>query len=397
MLHIASGVKHQTFDQDPCQTIEQEKRSQGHWITMTYPDTSHLDVTFVMEQHVGHQTYYQNLRRAVEQDGRIRGRWAAVTYTGASLLLARLPGLPESVRGALQGMLQVRRALTAGHYGVAFFNTQVPAALAAGLVRRHPYVLATDITPRQYDRMSQLYGHKADRSGPLAAYKHRVSVALFRGAFRVLPWSNWARDSLVQDYGVSLKKLAVVPPGVDLQRWIPGPRQADGPLRILFVGGDLYRKGGATLLKAFRSLPAGTAELHLVTRTQIAPEAGLTTYYTMRPNTPELIALYQRAEVFVLPTEAEAFGIAAIEASAAGLALVVTAVGGLVDVVAEGESGFLVPPGEVKTLGARLAQLGADPGLRERMGRAARARAERYFDAQRNAAWVIEHLRAAAG
>ncbi len=146
MLHVASGMKHQPFDQDPRQTIEQEKRSQGHWIAMTYPDASHLDVTFVMEQHVGHQTYYQNLRRAVEQDGHIRGRWAAVTYAGASPLLARLPGLPESVRGALQGMLQVRRALTAGHYGVAFFNTQVPAALAAGLVRRHPYVLATDIT-----------------------------------------------------------------------------------------------------------------------------------------------------------------------------------------------------------------------------------------------------------
>ncbi|MEI6181268.1 MAG: glycosyltransferase family 1 protein, partial [Chloroflexales bacterium] len=147
-------------------------------------------VTFVMEQHIGHQTYYQNLRRAVEQDGQIEARWTEVTYRGASRLLDRLPGLPVHVRGTLQGMVQVRRALTAGAYDIAFFNTQVPAALAARLVRRRPYIVATDITPLQYDQMSHHYGHKADQGGPLAAYKHRVNVALFRGAAHLLPWSS---------------------------------------------------------------------------------------------------------------------------------------------------------------------------------------------------------------
>lgn len=353
-------------------------------------------VTFVMEQHIGHQTYYQNLRRAVEQDERIQGVWAPVTYEGASRLLERVPGLPGGLRGTLQGMLQVRRSLSAESYDVAFFNTQVPAALAARQVQRRAYILATDITPLQYDRMSHLYGHRADRGGPLAAYKHRVNVALFRGARRLLPWSSWAGASLVKDYGVDPAKIEVVPPGVDLQLWTPGAPREGGPLRILFVGGDLYRKGGETLLKAYRALPVGTAELHLVTRTRIAAEEGVHVYYNMRPNAPELIALYQRSDVFVLPTEAEAFGIAAIEASAAGLATIATAVGGLTDIVADGASGFLMNAGDVATLSARLSCLAADTRLRERMGHAARAQAERHFDAQRNAARIINHLLAAS-
>jgi glycosyltransferase involved in cell wall biosynthesis len=348
-------------------------------------------VAFVMEQHIGHQTYYQNLRRAVDGDRRITPAWTPVTYAGASTLLDRIPGLPGSMRGSLQGMLQVRRAVYAGEYDVAFFNTQVPAALAGGGVRRRPFVIATDITPLQYDAVSHLYGHRPDKGGPLSAYKHRVNVRLLRGAARLLPWSSWTAASLTADYGVDPARIDVVPPGVDLAQWSPGERQ-DGPLRILFVGGDLYRKGGATLLQAFRALPAGSAELHLVTRTRIEPETGVRVYYDMQPNSPELVALYKRSDVFALPTEAEAFGIAAIEASASGLAVVATSVGGLVDIVADGESGFLVPPRDVTALSARLAQLARDRQLGVHMGRAARARAEQRFDAQRNAARTIAHL-----
>ena len=62
-----------------------------------------------------------------------------------------------------------------------------------------------------------------------------------------MPWSTWTRRSLVEEYGVDPQRVEVVPPGIDLERWAPGERR-EGPPRILFVGGDLYRKGGATLL-----------------------------------------------------------------------------------------------------------------------------------------------------
>jgi glycosyltransferase involved in cell wall biosynthesis len=121
------------------------------------------------------------------------------------------------------------------------------------------------------------------------------------------------------------------------------------------------------------------------------------TYYTLQPNSPELIALYRASDVFALPTEAEPFGIAAAEACAAGIALITTSVGGLADIVADDENGFIVPPRDPAALRALLLLLAEDPARRVQMGRAARARAERSFDAEANAARVVGHLRAAAG
>lgn len=347
--------------------------------------------TFVMEQHLGHQTYCQNLQRFVEQGGSLVASWVPVTYSQPGGLWEQLP-LPRGIRGTLRGRSQVLSGLRQHAGDVLFFNTQVPAALAGGAVRRRPYLIATDITPIQYDQLSHLYGHRPDRSGALKAYKHRLNVRLFQGAARLLPWSNWTRASLMRDYGVDGRRITVVPPGVDLRLWAPGPARPSGPLRILFVGGDFQRKGGETLLRAFRSLPRGLAELHVVTRTRLPQEDGVLLYHDMKPNAPALIALYQSADVFVLPTEAEAFGIAAAEACAAGLCAIVSPVGGITDIVADGVNGFQVPPADVQALRDRLQLLAERPELRAQYGRAARARAEELFDARRNAATVAACL-----
>jgi len=374
-----------------------------------------MQAAFVMEQHLGHRTFYQNLRRFVDQQaaaatgaGAFTARWVEVSYVQPGGVYERLRFLPASLRGTLRGRAQVRAGLRSAPTSVAFFNTQVPAVLGGGATQRQPYVISTDITPIQYDRMSQHYGHTADRAGPLKAYKHRVNRRVFGGAAAVLPWSTWVRQSLIADYDVPLGHIVVVPPGVDLELWQPtASRTAPGPsypgnipLRILFVGGDMNRKGGDVLLQAYRALRASTSasafELHLVTRSPAPPGEGSVAHYDLRPNTPELIAVFRSCDVFVLPTEAEAFGIAAVEAAAAGLPAIVTDVGGLTDVVVDGETGFLIRPGDVQTLVARLRILAADPGLRVRLGRAARARAESRFDARKNAARIVAILRAAA-
>lgn len=353
--------------------------------------------TFVMEQHLGHLTYCRNLQRFVDASTHIRATWVPVTYSDPGSLWERLTPLPRHIRGTLCGRGQVREGLARTTSDVAFFNTQVPAMLGGRLTRQQPYVIATDLTPIQYDQMSRQYGHRPDRSGPLKAYKHRVNVAVLRGAARLLPWSTWARDSLIKDYGVAPDRIEVVPPGVDLTQWVPGQPRSEGPLRILFVGGDLYRKGGEVLLQAFRALPRGTAELVLVTRTTVPQEAGIVSYHNLQPNSPELIHLFQTSDVFVLPTEGEAFGIAVAEASAAGLPAIVTPVGGLTDIVVDGETGFLMQPGDVHTLTERLRCLADNLELRRRLGRGARQRAETYFDAQCNAGRVVANLLEAVG
>jgi N-acetyl-alpha-D-glucosaminyl L-malate synthase BshA len=85
------------------------------------------------------------------------------------------------------------------------------------------------------------------------------------------------------------------------------------------------------------------------------------------------------ADVMLLPSEIESFGLAALEAMACGVPAVCSRVGGLPEVVRDGVDGFLVPPRDVKTMSARALEILGDPSKRESMGRAARSRALACF------------------
>lgn len=353
-----------------------------------------INVTFLMEQHIGHQTFCQNWRRFIEPATQVNSKWVDITYyTEPGYLWERFPFLPAQIRGSLTARMQVRNGLRQTPYDVAVFNTQVPAVLGSAFLKKQPYVIATDITPIQYDKMGEHYNHSSDGNAVLSRYKHRKNVNIFKGAARILPWSSWVRDSLIPDYEVDPDKIEVVPPGVDLDKWHYTPHDShDRPVRILFVGGDLYRKGGQLLLDAFQSLPAGVAELILVTRTELTPTEGVRVYNNMQPNTPELMALYQSSDIFVLPTQAEAFGIAAVEASATGLPVIATNIGGLPDIVRDGETGFIIQAQDQDALANRLHQLIENHDMRKSFSHAARQQAETLFDAETNAMRVIKIL-----
>src|SRR5205085_744278 len=88
----------------------------------------------------------------------------------------------------------------------------------------------------------------------------------------------------------------------------------------------------------------------------------------------DVAPFYAAFDALALPSSNEGTPVSAIEALAAGRPVVATRVGGVPDVVEEGEDGFLVDPGATDELADRLAQLARDPALRERMGKAGRAR-----------------------
>jgi glycosyltransferase involved in cell wall biosynthesis len=93
----------------------------------------------------------------------------------------------------------------------------------------------------------------------------------------------------------------------------------------------------------------------------------------------------RRWHIFAIPSLEEGFGLAALEAMAAGLPVVATDAGGLPELVAHGETGWLVPPGNPAALASRLTQLLDNPTLRTRMGGAGRARAQEHFSPKRMA------------
>ncbi|NDI16294.1 MAG: glycosyltransferase, partial [Actinobacteria bacterium] len=87
---------------------------------------------------------------------------------------------------------------------------------------------------------------------------------------------------------------------------------------------------------------------------------------------------YRAADVVLVPSRSESFGLVALEASACGTPVVATAVGGLLSLVDEGVNGFLVPGRDVETFARRTAEILANPLLAARMSDAAVARSERY-------------------
>lgn len=354
-----------------------------------------LSLALVLEEHLGHRTFSANLRSAFDAHAELAAHWVPVTYEAARPFRALLP---DQVAAALGGRREVRRGLRGLDARAVLFNTQVPAVLGGSAARSRPYIAVTDITPVQYDAMAEHYGHRVDSNPLVRRAKHRASQRVFRRAAMCVGWSTWVRDSLIADYGVDPAHTAVVPPGVDLDRWKPGPSPVRDParFRVLFVGGDFHRKGGPTLLAALEHLPE-SVEMVAVTKSVVPPTPRVHVVDDLGPNDPRLIELYQSADVFVLPTMAEAFGIAAIEAAAVGLPAVVSAVGGLVDVVEPGVTGFTVPPGDVAALADRLLRLHGAPTERAAMAVAARARAERRFDAAANGARLVTLLREAAG
>jgi N-acetyl-alpha-D-glucosaminyl L-malate synthase BshA len=93
----------------------------------------------------------------------------------------------------------------------------------------------------------------------------------------------------------------------------------------------------------------------------------------------DLIATLQQSDVFLLPSQTESFGLAALEAMACGVPVVASDVGGVSEVVADGETGFLAAAGDVASMARHARRLLTDEDLRRRMSRAARHLAEAKF------------------
>jgi glycosyltransferase involved in cell wall biosynthesis len=161
---------------------------------------------------------------------------------------------------------------------------------------------------------------------------------------------------------------------------------ADVPT-IVSVGRLHEPKDFATLARALRSLPAAGWSAEIVGDGPDRPaverelrEGELTAAVRLvgeRTDVPRRLA---DADVFVLSSRSECMPISVLEAMAVGLPVVASAVGGVPEMVVDGETGYLVAPGDDRALGAALARLVADPDLRRRMGAAGRARVQERFD-----------------
>lgn len=316
--------------------------------------------------------------------------WRDVTYVEEGGWIEKLP-LPGRSGGTARGFLQVTEQLIANSYDALFFLTHNPAVFHPLALALHPTVLWTDVTPAQLDLQAEHYGHPVDGSRLVTKVKREIVKSTFRRATICAAWSNWARRSFIEDYGVDEERTAVVHPGIDLTRWkLPVRPVTSGLPRLLFVGGDFERKGGSLLLQVFRDHFQGRAELDIVTRDPVPEAPGVRVHHGLHAGSAPLVELYERADVFVLPTQGDCFSIASMEAMAMGLPVVVSDVGGIADIVEPGASGFSMQPRDGRALRESLEALVGDVEKRRAFGARGRVIVEDKFDAEKSAARLIE-------
>ncbi|MDG6914018.1 MAG: glycosyltransferase family 4 protein [Nitrososphaerota archaeon] len=197
----------------------------------------------------------------------------------------------------------------------------------------------------------------------------------------VVTWSEWAKRGFAED-GVDASKVFVVPPPFETN----DERVRHQGCNILYLGREFKRKGGDATLRAFRSLkgaaecrltfvgPLGTAEARRTVRSdpRIRQSDSLSGASLQREVWPAV-------DIFILPTNADAFALAVVDAMRRGIPVVTTRLPPIAEVVQDGVSGLLSDKGDEDRLGSNLQKLVDDPALRQRMGESAKKRVESMF------------------
>ncbi len=212
---------------------------------------------------------------------------------------------------------------------------------------------------------------------------------------RIITGSEASAESIVKAFGLPRECIRRIHDGVDSHVFRPLDDVQPRPDRILFVGNSADRnKGIRYLLHALRQL-RGEAPFHLRVihhpaskgAPRLVEELGLQGRVSFMESlsTEDLVGQYNKAQLLVSPSLYEGFGLPAAEALACGTPVVATTAGALSEIVEDGVTGVLVPPGQVEPLAAAIRALLEDPVRCRVMGEAGARRIRERFNWQRTA------------
>ncbi len=262
---------------------------------------------------------------------------------------------------------------------LAYLLRARPAILHTHLVHGETYGLLAGTVARVPVRVSTKHGFNEFREMPyfgladrtVASLAH-VQIAISRGLARYLEDVE----------GFDGESFEIVHYGIEPDG---EPRPYDGDeLRLLCVGRMIPIKGHIVLLRAFadarRELPAlrldiaGRGPMEPALRA-LAAELGLGDSVRFLGHVTPIQGAIERSQIVVVPSMGEGFGMVALEAMERSRPVIAAAIGGLGELVRDGETGLLVPPGDAAPLRDAIVRLAGDAELARRMGEAGRRRA----------------------
>jgi len=218
----------------------------------------------------------------------------------------------------------------------------------------------------------------------------RLQRVAYRAAHRIVANSQAAADRLRIE-GVPQHKVRVIPNGIDAALF-PVRRYSMRPRRITALACLREEKRLDVLIAAapriiarypdveIRIAGEGTCRDALMTQTRQLGIASRVTFLGHRDDVPEVLGM---SDIFVLPSRSEAFPNSVMEAMASGLPVVASAVGGIPELVADGRTGRLIPPGEPEALADAVIGLLDEPERATEFGRAGRQKIEQTYSFDR--------------
>ena len=233
----------------------------------------------------------------------------------------------------------------------------------------------------------------------------KMQTRVARRMKRVVTVSTNSRDDIHRDHEVPLDRLAIVPVGVDPELFRPQPQVERKPGRLITTASaDVAMKGLAFLLEALAKLRT-ERDVDLVVigkpkeegrAANAIEDLGLSDAVHFISGVPDqrIVELYAEAELAVVPSLYEGFSLPAIEAMSCGVPLVATTGGALPEVAGtDGETAFLVPPGNAEALATKIEMALADPELRAEVGAAGRERVISRWSWRHTAEATVEQYR----
>lgn len=296
----------------------------------------------------------------------------ALRRAGADVDLVAITGIPAHQGVPLKYASLTIRSLAAALRGrIAGTRPEIVEAHVAYPTALPAWLAATTLGARLV-----IYSHGTDVTGSRPGFHRRLARRVFRAARLHVANSNFIAGLLVSRFGVDPGRVIVLSPGIDLRRFAgasDGPR--DG---ILFVGRLARGKGVFELLRAMALLAPGTG-LRFVgggpEQGALEAEAaalGVAAAFDGPLPPAEVAAAMQRAAVLAMPsTYPEGLGLVALEAMAAGALVVATDIGGISESVIDGQTGWLVAPGDVAALAGALSDALAVSGAKDASRRTA--------------------------
>jgi glycosyltransferase involved in cell wall biosynthesis len=254
-------------------------------------------------------------------------------------------------------------------------------------------IVATVHHPLPIDRKTDIahIDRAWERFGRIMFYPFVMQHLVTRRMDRVIAVSESAAEETRNAFKVPRSKIRVVHNGIDTDmfRRLDGERRERG--RLVIVANTVDRKKGVIYLLRALQLLREEIDVKLTIVDRGAPDNEYTPAlvgrfgldgsvdFTGKVSLEELVRYYATAEVAVVPSLYEGFGLPAAEAMACGLPVVATTAGALPEVVEDGRSGILVPPRDHYALAGAIKCLLKDEPLRRAMGEEGRRRVERNF------------------